>query len=96
MVHDLAHALTHDTLSGPVNAVSPAPVTNFDFTQILAQAMHRPSALPMPRFLLELLFGEMSREVLLSSTRVHPQKLIDTDFPFRFPDLAQALRQILR
>ena len=89
------HALTTDSLSGAVNAVGPTPATNRDFTKTLGRVLSRPTIVPMPGFMARLLLGEMADELLLSSTRVLPQRLLDTGFTFRHPDLDGALRHLL-
>lgn len=89
-------ALRRDSLSGPVNAVSPQPVTNADFTRTLANVLRRPAMLPAPRPILELLLGDMAREVLLASQRVAPRVLTEHEFHFRDPQLEGALNRLLR
>jgi uncharacterized protein len=84
-----------NNLAGPVNAVAPNPARNADFTRTLAGALHRPAFVPVPGFALRLLFGEMA-EVLLGSQRVHPKAAQSAGFRYRFPDLAPALKDLLR
>ena len=74
--------------------VAANPVTNRDFTRILAAALHRPAIFPMPPFALKLLFGEMS-QILLASQRVAPKATESAGFKFRFPQLEVALADIL-
>jgi hypothetical protein len=88
-------ALTHDDLSGPVNAVAPQAVTNREFTRALAGVLGRPAVCRVPAFAVKLLFGEMGREGLLASARVQPAKLAASGFAFRFPELEGALRHAL-
>jgi uncharacterized protein (TIGR01777 family) len=85
----------HPELSGAVNVVSPEPVTNAEFTRELAHAMHRPALLPAPAFALRLAFGQMADEALLASTRAVPSRLLAAGFPFRHPQLGDALRVAL-
>jgi uncharacterized protein (TIGR01777 family) len=89
------HALTTPALSGPVNAVAPSPAQNRDFARTLGRVLSRPAVLPLPAFAVKLAFGEMGEELLLASTRVEPQRLKDSDYPFRFPELEPALRHLL-
>lgn len=89
------HHLIFTDLSGPVNLVSPNPVTNSQFAATLARVLHRPALLPMPASLIRALFGQMGREVLLSGARVEPGKLTASGFRFMFPDLEDALRDEL-
>ena len=98
-VEDLAAvyllALRSDELSGPVNAVAPEPVTNEEFTRVLARVLHRPALFSVPASALTLGFGEMAQETILASTRVMPQVLLEQAFHFRFPTLEPALRHEL-
>jgi uncharacterized protein (TIGR01777 family) len=91
----IQRALADAALQGPVNVVSPNPVTNAEFTRILGRVLKRPAILPVPRFAVELFFGEMGREAILSSFRVKPSKLMEAGFHFRFPELGPALRHLL-
>jgi len=89
------HALDHEELTGPVNAVSPEPVTNAVFTRTLGRVLVRPTVAPAPAFALRLAFGEMADAALLSSTRARPARLVASGYRFRFPDLEGALRHVL-
>ncbi len=89
------HALTSDTLQGPVNAVAPNPVTNLEFTRTLGRVLARPTLFPMPAFAARLAFGEMADELLLASTRVEPVRLSATGYRFHHPQLEGALRHLL-
>lgn len=95
LVGAIAHALTTDTLHGPVNAVAPRPVTNAEFTQTLGRVLRRPTWLPMPAFAARLAFGEMADALLLASARVEPARLLASGYAFRHPDLEAALRHLL-
>jgi uncharacterized protein (TIGR01777 family) len=78
----------------PMNATSPHPVTNAEFTRDLAAALHRPAIFPVPRFALKTLFGEMA-EVILGSQRVIPQATQSAGFQFQYPELKPALARLL-
>jgi uncharacterized protein (TIGR01777 family) len=97
-VHDLMgavhHILDNSSLRGPVNMVSPNPVTNAEFTGILASVLHRPAIFPMPAFAARLVFGEMADDLLLASQRVEPARLTSSGYPFQFPDLRASLEKI--
>jgi uncharacterized protein len=75
--------------------VAPKPVTNADFTKILASVLSRPAIFPVPEFAVKLLFGEMGETVLLGSQRVEPVKLVTSGYPFRFSDLRSSLQGIV-
>jgi uncharacterized protein len=89
----LLHAANYE-ISGALNAVGPAPITNSQFTRSLAVALHRPAVLPMPEFALRLLFGELAT-VLLASQRAVPQVATKTKYGFRYASLDDALDEIL-
>ncbi len=88
----IAFALEARDLTGPVNAVSPNPMCNNEFTKITAQVMGRKGGPSLPAFLVRLLLGEMGDEFILSSRRIQPAKLLAAGYRFRFPELDQALR----
>lgn len=93
----IEHALTNESVSGPVNAVAPNPVTNLEFTKTLGRVISRPTIFPIPAFGLRLIFGrEMADETLLSSTRVEPKRLIEAGYSFQYPTLDGALRHVLK
>lgn len=89
----IIHALTQD-VRGPVNLVSPHPVTNREFTAALGRVLRRPALVPVPAAVLRLALGEMAGE-LLGSQRVHPARLLATGYAFRHPELEVALRDLL-
>lgn len=92
----LLHALKDDRIEGPLNCVSPNPLTNAEFTKVLAGVLKRPALLPVPSTALRLALGEMAKLLLLDGQRVHPRKATDTGFSFRFPRLRDALSHLLR
>ena len=90
-VRAVDYCLNHESVSGPVNLVSPGPPTNYEFTKALGKALRRPTILPLPGFAARLAFGEMADSALLASARVEPEALINNGFEFTHPDLASAL-----
>ena len=82
-------------LAGPVNVVAPAPATNERFTRTLADVLGRPAPFVVPGLALELVYGEMARETLLTGQRIRCDRLLDAGFRFRHPTLEQALRAAL-
>jgi uncharacterized protein (TIGR01777 family) len=82
-------------VSGPLNLVAPAAVTNREFAQTLGRVLGRPAFLPAPSFALRLLLGEMA-DVLLFSQRVVPAKVEAGGFRFQYRSLEPALMAALR
>ncbi len=91
----ILHCGATETLRGPVNAVAPAAVTNAELVRVLARILGRPALLPAPAIGLRLFLGEMAEELLLSSTRVWPRRLLETGFQFQYGELKSALRHLL-
>ncbi|SFQ74466.1 TIGR01777 family oxidoreductase [Hymenobacter arizonensis] len=86
--------LDDETWGGTYNAVAPAPVTNLQFTETLAQVLHRRLVLPkVPAFGLKLALGEMS-DIVLASQRVSAQKVLAQGFTFEYPELRGALEAL--
>jgi uncharacterized protein len=96
VVEIIRRALEDTKLRGPVNVASPAPVTNTEFTKVLAHVMHRPAIFAAPAFVLRLAFGEMADGALLASERVAPEVLQQHGYAFLHSDLRDALQAILR
>ena len=94
-VNAIKLALNDESIRGPLNVVSPNPVTNEVFTKTLGHVLSRPTALAMPAFAVRLAFGEMADEMLLTSQRVIPKKLNDAGYEFQQPQLEGALRHHL-
>ena len=87
-------SLDNSAARGPMNATSPHPVRNAEFTNELATALHRPAIFPVPKFALNTLFGEMA-EVILGSQRVLPEAAQSAGFQFQYPELRPALVRLL-
>jgi len=95
LVGVIVHVLTTEALQGPVNAVTPNPVTNRELTRTLGRLLGRFTIFPMPAAAAHLVFGEMADEVLLASQRVQPARLLTTGYDFRYPELEGALQHLL-
>ena len=87
-------ALTTPTVSGPINAVAPEPVTMKMFCEVLGRVLHRPSWCPVPTLALKLLLGELGT-VMTTGQRVIPAKAVGEGYRFQYPTLEQALKTIL-
>lgn len=93
-VRALRFLAENDAAVGVYNLASPNPVTNAEFTRVLAQVMRRPALIPVPEFALKLLLGEVAA-LVLEGRPVSVAKLQALGFTFRFPTLEEALRDIL-
>ena len=89
------HIIKNKNLKGPINIVSPNPVTNHNFTKTLGKILNRPTFFPLPAFLAKILLGEMAQELLLSSTKVIPSKLQKSGYIFKNATLKNAFKNML-
>jgi NAD dependent epimerase/dehydratase family enzyme len=87
--------LNNEKLSGPINFVSPQPITNRVWTHTLGKVLHRPSFFKVPAFAAKIAFGEFAEAALLASTRVEPKVLKGAEFQFQDPEIEGGLRKIL-
>ena len=88
--------LKKDSINGPLNMVSPNPVTNYEFTKYLGKALCRPTLFPLPAIIAKLIFGEMAEALLLTSIRVIPSKLINAGYEFIDKDLSKTFSTLLK
>jgi len=95
LVEMILYSLTHDNVSGAVNAVAPNPSTNAEFSKALGKAVNRPAFMPAPAIALKLAMGEMS-ELVLASQKVEAKKILDSGFVFTYPKIQEALDEICK
>ncbi|WP_223607640.1 TIGR01777 family oxidoreductase [Chryseobacterium sp. OSA05B] len=89
-------ALKNSSMDGPYNAVSPQHTTNENLTKKIAEVLNKPLFMPnVPAFVLKLIFGELA-DALLEGSRASSQKIQNTGFRFKFPDLKGALEDLLK
>jgi len=88
------HALENETINGAYNAISSEHVTNKEFTKKLAKTVRRPFwPIPVPSFMIKLLFGEMSK-IILEGSRVSNEKIKSTGFKFKFTEVKSSLEDL--
>ena len=95
MVAAILHTASCQQLHGPVNIVAPQAVTNRELLATMARLTRRPLLCPLPAWLLRMIYGQMASEILLSSCRATPGKLLASGFSFRHPRLEEALASLL-
>ncbi len=98
-IHDeveaILHLLMHPELEGAFNLTAPEPVSMREFVRLAGSILHRPVWVPLPPFLLRIVFGEMADEALLTGQRVLPARLEASGFRFEYPTVGQALENLL-
>ena len=87
----IQYVMTNDSLQGPVNFDTLNALNDRKFTKSLGQVLSRPTIFPLPAFAVRIALGEMANELLLSSNRVYPSKLMESGYKFLHPELNQAL-----
>jgi uncharacterized protein len=87
----LLWALDDTEVSGVVNASSPNPATNRDFSKALGRALGRPAAIPVPGFVIDLKVGREFAAAIKGGQRVLPKRTLELGYEFRHPDLDEAL-----
>jgi NAD dependent epimerase/dehydratase family enzyme len=85
VVRALEFLLTNQDASGPYNVSAPTTTTNGEFTRLLGQAVHRPTVLPVPRFALKIVQGELADDIL-ADFNVVPARITAAGFTFEHPD----------
>lgn len=90
------HAIENENLHGVYNASAPHPVSNKNLVLAMAKAKYGKGYLPMhvPAFALKIAMGEMSQEVLKSTT-ANAQKINDSGFVFKYPTIDKAVADLL-
>ncbi len=87
-------AIENSSWSGPVNVVSPQPVTNAQFSEMISARLRRPHLFFVPKFALRILFGDFADEIIVSQ-KVYPRELLRLGFEWQWRDLADYLRKEL-
>jgi uncharacterized protein (TIGR01777 family) len=91
----IRHLLATDSVAGPVNLTAPEPVTNAEYTRVLASLLHRPAVVPTPTAGLKVVYGSELVDSLLGSQRVSSEKLRASGFTFAHADIEDGLRAAL-
>ena len=93
-LHAMCFVMEHQDIEGPVNLTAPQPVRNKTFATLAGAALRRPTFMPTPRFLLNLLLGEQAI-LVTDGQQAFPGVLMQKGFPFRFPQLDKALENLV-
>jgi len=91
----LLWALDNESVSGVVNASSPNPASNKEFSKALGRALNRPAVMPVPGLVLDAKFGREFGQVLRGGARVIPKRTQELGYKFSYPELDAALRDLL-
>jgi len=86
--------ITEQKLTGVFNATAPSPISNYEFTKTLGSVLHRPTLIPLPEFVLKILFGE-GATVLTGSKEIYPKALQNAGFRFQYRTIKESLEHLL-
>jgi len=99
-VKDLAglikHAVENEKMEGVYNGVAPQIITNQQFVDSFAAALGRPSFIPLPEFVWNLVFGEERAVMITKGQKVQPRRTLESGYRFRFPTIQQACAEFSR
>lgn len=88
----ILHAIHSESLSGPVNATAPHPVTNATFTSAFGRTVGRPTVVPVPAVAVKAAFGQLGTEALLWGQRAVPRKATQSGFSYFYEGVDESLR----
>lgn len=95
LINALVFLLNNKDIEGPVNCTSPNPVRNEELTRTLAEVMGKHLIMPsVPQFILKIVMGDFA-DTVVKGQRVIPKKLQDNGFEFQYPDIKEALKDIV-
>lgn len=98
-IDDLVNAydfvIENENLSGAFNLTAPEPTTNYGLTKSLGFHLNRPTILPVPEFVLKLIFGEGAK-VLTDGQSVRPKRLLDSGFKFKYNNINEAIENLVK
>ena len=92
----VTYSILNDGVSGILNAVSPHAATNDEFTKSFARAMGRPAIIPVPEFVINMVYGPERGKVILEGQKVVPKRTLEAGYKFSFPELCSACRHLVR
>lgn len=95
VVSAFVHLMNKKEAHGAYNFCSPKPCRQAEFAKSLASELKRPAIIKTPSFALKAVLGEMADDLLLASMRVQPKRLLESGYTFQFPELRQALKELL-
>lgn len=96
LVRVIDFVIQNESITGPVNVVSPIPATNKELTETLGKVLSRPTLFKVPAFMAKTIFGQMADEMLLTSARVTPTVLLESGYTYKDQSLEGVLRYCIK
>jgi len=85
----------NEKCNGIYNLTSPNPVRQKIFSKTLGRVLRRPAFVPIPKFPMRILFGELATPLLFEGQKVLPERILESGFSFIHENLENALRDSL-
>lgn len=96
LIELIVFIMRQENINGPVNATSPNPVTNKEFSLALAKILNRPCFLKIPESVMRCIFGQMAEEIMMRGQKVLPQKALSHGFQFSYTTIEQSFSKIFQ
>lgn len=94
-IRAIRYLLGHPRADGIFNLTTPNPVPSREFYRSMGRSLHRPVWTRLPDFMVKIIFGQMGKEMVLSSQRVIPDRLLKLGFNYKFNQCGKALDHLL-
>jgi len=94
-IYAIHHLMMDEDSKGPYNLTAPQPVSQKQFAKVLGKVLKRPSFVPLPGFMIKLMFGKMGQCLVLDGQEVYPERLLKSGFEFTHNDLESCIRHNL-
>jgi uncharacterized protein (TIGR01777 family) len=95
VIGSIFYSIINSSIRGPVNVVSPNPVTSLEFSKTLARIVKSKIMLPISQKLARMMFGELEDALISSSALVVPNKLSSAGYRFVNPKVEDTLRLLV-
>lgn len=94
-VYAIHHLMVNESSEGPYNLTAPNPVSQKQFARVLGRVLRRPGFMPLPGFMIKIMFGEMGKKLVLEGQNAVPNRLLESGFEFTYTELESCLRNCL-
>ncbi len=94
-VYAIHHLMMNQSSEGAYNLTAPNPVSQKQFAKVLGRVLRRPGFMPLPGFMIKIMFGEMGQKLVLEGQNALPNRLQESGFEFTYSDLESCLRNCL-
>ncbi|MAK97116.1 MAG: oxidoreductase, partial [Euryarchaeota archaeon] len=94
-IYAIHHLMMEDSCEGVYNLTAPNPVSQKQFAKTLGKVLRRPAFMPLPGFMIKIMFGEMGKKLVLEGQDVRPTRLLESGYEFTYSELEPCFRNCL-